>query len=118
MSNPTIQSQNSQPMHPDKARANLGLITQLLQHNVPPAPPQPPQTQETAPQQPQTPPEPQTPKPDENEAKMNELELNITKKLDDLRKELGEKHKTELDNLKLQIEKALSEEDNESNEIT
>lgn len=43
---------------PNKARANLGLITAMLQHNVPQAPPeapQAPQTQETAPQQPQSP---------------------------------------------------------------
>ncbi len=41
-----------QPIHPDEARASLGLATGLMQHLVPQAPPQFSQTSNSAPQQP------------------------------------------------------------------
>ena len=116
MDNSTIATGSQ--MHPDKARANLGIITQLLQHNVPQAPPEAPQT----PPQPQG--EAETPKEDKQPTEekepqkdpMKEMELMFTTKLDEIRQELKADNQREIDTLKKTITDALAEDDtNEPN---
>lgn len=108
MNSHLIQNDKGQLMHPPitpmRAKAGLGVSSLLRTFLLPKK--QPVKAQQTAPEQPKTP----APEPKEDmEAKLTELELTITNKLDDLRKELGEKHKLEIDSLKNKIEEALNE---------
>lgn len=106
--------QTQTPTH-EEARAGLGIITNLMQQQVPKGDPQDqpqaPQTQGSAPQQEQ--PQEAKPEPQKEDigAKMTEFELSMTKQMDALRQEIQASQKTEMENLKSTIIDALKEED-------
>jgi hypothetical protein len=109
----TQQQQGTTPqINPDQVRSALGFATMLQQQHLQSQ--MPPQTPQNAPQQEQSQemgkeqPTGKTPKADDN--KMTKLELDMTKKIDDLRKELDEKHKLEIDQLRNDIKEAIDNE--------
>lgn len=112
--------QNNQ-MTPDEAKASLGISTRLLDGLTASQAPQSPEMdqppQDNAPSTQETPPieaktaEPQQIAPQQEQApQMADLELNIGKKLDEIRKELKEDSRREIDSLKKEIKDALSDE--------
>jgi len=107
----------------DQSRAALGVITYLMQHTLPPARMQSQaqpinqdgqQSQKTE-EQPQQVQEPKQPQVEEapQEDKSAEIELNLTKKIDEIEKKLDEKHKVMIENLKNEIMTALADEKDE-----
>ena len=117
MDNTTTQ-QNSQ-LEPNEAAASLAFATKLQEQMMGA------DTQQTADQNAQTPQEqaknqPQDgqsedPKKEGTEAK---IELNMTDKLEEIRKEIKADMQREIDGLKEQITSALAEDNNEPNETT
>lgn len=73
--------------------------------NTPQEPQDTPQTQETP--EPNNEPQTQDTEPNELDAKFSELELNLTNKLDEIRKELKSDNSKEIEGIKKNIEDAL-----------
>lgn len=102
-------------MTPEDAKASLGIATRLQemmlsqgqdQGELPQEQTQQEQPQEQQPQEPQE--APQEPnQPDEMSAKFSELELNLTNKLDEIRKELKSDTSKEIDSIKKNIQDAI-----------
>lgn len=105
--------QAPQEMTPDEAKASLGVATtlqdQLLQSNHSQEQAQTPQDQGGNGEKPK--PEQKPKEGDVKEVKA-EMELEMNKKLDEIRKELKEDHQRDIDMIKEQITSALAEEDN------
>lgn len=139
MNLPKMQPQNQQPQEvnpasipqpqgqPDpteqanQAKSNMGFVNTLQEHLLEYKHPQAPQDAKTAPGEekvkkeveqpkPETKPEESKPEEKKDDPRIAELELSITKKLDDIRQELKGDHETEIDALKKQIEDALADE--------
>lgn len=101
-------NQQETQANPNQAAASLAFATQLSEQMMPKAPMQ----DGTASQESQDAPgQEQTPKTDNPEdGRIAELELSITKKLDDIRQELKGDAKAQIDSLKKDIELALQDE--------
>lgn len=116
--NPTNQAQ----MTPNEAKASLGVATQLMGNLMPQAsqeqsveaPRTEEESRETTPEQkPQD--NPQEEKGDDVGSKITEFELNITKQLNEMRKEIKDDQLREIGSIKEDIKQALLDEDNEEN---
>lgn len=94
----------SSQMTPEEAKASLGTATHLITHLMPQG-----QAQESTPQK-QTQKTEEAPKAGKGgvETKMAEMELNLTKQLDGMRKEMKDDQQREMDGLKKVIEDALN----------
>ncbi len=121
MPNTTTNPQNNQghpPLTHDRAKAALGNATLLQSFLLPPHTAESKQAHmvKTGQIQPQTPEvAPQEVKPQETAKeptpKMDTVELTLTKKIDDLAKEIKDSQKTEMENMRLMIQQALTQED-------
>lgn len=103
-------------MTPEDAKASLGIATRLQEMMLSQGQDQgempQEQTQQEQPQEAQSQETPQEPpqepnQPDEMSAKFSELELNLTNKLDEIRKELKSDTSKEIDGIKKDIADAL-----------
>lgn len=103
--NPTTNQPIPQE-HIDNARHSLGVVTNALQQMMPQGQTEQPQTPQNAPQEAKT---PETAK-EPMVAKMTEMELTFTKKLDEIKQELKDSQKMEMEAIKNNIQKALEQE--------
>lgn len=108
--NPT-QTQPSSPQgNPNQAAASLAFATQLQEQMMPKVEqPQAP-TESQQPQGGEQNPDTTKPAPPKDDGRIAELELSISKQLDEMRKELKGDAKAQIDNLKKDIELALQDE--------
>lgn len=110
----TTPSQNSQ-MTPEEAKASLGIATSLQDKLMPKKQLETPQEQgDSAPQQEEKP----APAPKDEKGIEAKVELNMTDKLDEIRKEMKDDMQRELDGLKTMITSALAEEDTNEQDKT
>src|SRR3990167_11400000 len=100
----------------DRMSATLGIATRLseglMPQGEPEQPTESPQAPETAPEQAE-PTEPQeTPAQPDMEGMIAKKELNITKQLDSLRKEIKEDSQKEIEGIKQDLKEALQDDEN------